>query len=391
VEAFFPLPPEELDMTAVATPAVEIHASPHDVPSVPPWFAERILLVRHFTQRGILEALSQQVHLGRGRAGTYDVIDVVAMLLGYARSSEPTRAAFFDRLEPFARPFMALFGRDQLPHRSTRSRFLADVDAACLEALRQQFNHDLAQHGVAGDLLGGLVDHQGHRLLVFDVDATRAAARQRALVTAAAFPQPHRRLSQVCAPGYLGRKRGAVVRTRTTVLQSHTQPWLGTFSGAGNGAYGAELDAACQVIGTYLHAKGLSPAQALRRLDGLYGPASPRARVQRAGLGFVTRGRDYQLLDHPNVRARLEQPPDVSVQHPETQVRRDLFDVGYITDWLAPVPDLALTCRVIVARQAAPERAAAVTTGKLLGECVYELVLTTAPAQCLQGDELVAV
>jgi hypothetical protein len=378
-------------MTACTTAPVDIHTSPHDVPTIPPWFAELILLVRHFTQRGILEAICQQVHLARGRAGTYEVIDFVAVLLGYALSSEPTLEAFFDRLQPFARPFMALFGRDQLPHRSTLSRFLADVDGACLDALRQQFDHDLCLHGVADELLGGLVDHQGHRLLVFDVDATRQAARQRALVTAPAFPPPRRRLAQVCAPGYLGRKRGEVVRTRTTVLQSHTQQWLGTFSGAGNGDYGAELDAACQVIGTYLHAKGLSPVQALLRLDGLYGTASPLARVQRAGLGFVTRGRDYHLLDHPNVRVRLEQPCDVSVQHPETQVCRDLFDVGYITDWLEPGPDLALTCRVIVARQTAPERADAVTTGKLLGPFVYELFLTTAPAQCLQANEVVDV
>ena len=77
------------------------------------------------------------------------------------------------------------------------------------------------------------------------------------------------------------------------------------------------------------------------------------------------------------------------MQHPATQVRRELFDVGSITDWLEPVPDLALTCRVIVARQAAPERAAAVTTGKLIGRFVYELVLTTAPVQCLGANEVV--
>jgi len=284
---------------------------------------------------------------------------------------------------------MALFGRDRLPHRSTLSRFLADIDLACLDALRQQFANDLGQHGLSGDLLGGLFDHQGHRLLVFDVDATRQAARQRALVTAPEFPAPRRRMATVCAPGYLGRKRGEVVRTRTTVLQAHTQQWLGTFSGAGNGAYGAELDAACGVIVTYLQAKGLTPAQALLRLDGLYGNASPLARVQRAGLGFVTRGRDYQLLDHPKVRARLAQPCDVSVQHAETQVRRDLFDAGYITDWLAPVPELALTCRVIVARQAAPLRIEDVTTGKLRDGFVYELFLTTAPVQCLRANEVV--
>src|SRR5919199_5017093 len=168
---------------APSSPApVDIHTSPQDVPAIPPWFAELTLLVRLFTQRGVLEAISQHVHLARGRAGTYDVIDFVAILLGYALSGEPTLETFFERLTPFARPFMALFGRDQVPHRSTLSRFLADVDLACLDALRQQFDHDLCAHGFAGDLLGGLIDHSGHHLLVFDVDATRQVARQRALI-----------------------------------------------------------------------------------------------------------------------------------------------------------------------------------------------------------------
>ncbi len=376
-------------MTTCSMAPVDIHTNPQDVPSIPPWFAELILLARHFTQRGILAAISEHVRLARGRAGHYDLIDFVAILLGYALSGEPTLETFFDRLRPFAAPFMALFGRDQLPHRSSLSRFLADVDAACLEALRQQFDHDLGQHGFAGDRLGGLFDHSGHRLLVFDIDGTRQAARQRALVTALSFPQPRRRLTSVCAPGYLGRKRGEVVRTRTTVLQAHTQQWLGTFSGAGNGDYATELEAACRVIVAYLQAKGLVPAQALLRLDALYGNASPLAHIQHAGLGFITRGRDYQLLDHPKVRSRLQHPCDVTLQHPETQVRRELFDVGYINDWLEPMPGLALTCRVVVARQIAPEHAEAVSSGKLIGSFVYELFLTTAPAQCLRANEIV--
>jgi hypothetical protein len=376
-------------MATVPAPLVEIHTSPADVPSIPAWFAELILLARHFTQRGTLAAVAEQVRLARGRAGHYDVIDFVAVLLGYALSGEPTIEAFCDRLRPFAGSFMALFGRDQLPHRSTLSRFLADVDGACLAALRQQFDHDLCAHGFTGDLLGGLVDRSGHRLLVFEIDGTRQVARQRALVSAAEFPAPRRRMAEVCAPGYRGRKRGEVVRTRTTVLQAHTHQWLGTFAGAGNGDDAAELDAACQVIVAYLKAKGLRPAQALVRLDALYGTASPLAHVQQAGLGFVTRGRDYQLLDHPTVCARLTLPYDARVQHPETQVQRDLFDVGYITDWLAPVPDLALTCRVIVARQPAPARTEAVTSGKLRDGFVYELFLTTVPVQCLHVTEVV--
>ena len=102
-------------MTTLPAPLVDIHTSPHDVPSTPSWFAEVILLARHFTQRGILAAVAENVRLARGRAGHYDVIDFVAVLLGYALSGEPTIEAFFDRLRPFADPFMALFGRDQLP------------------------------------------------------------------------------------------------------------------------------------------------------------------------------------------------------------------------------------------------------------------------------------
>jgi len=41
------------------------------------------------------------------------------VLIGYAVSGESTLLAFYERLAPFTEPFMALFGRNQLPHRST--------------------------------------------------------------------------------------------------------------------------------------------------------------------------------------------------------------------------------------------------------------------------------
>lgn len=375
-------------MSTLST-AVDMHSCPQEVPSVPAWFPEVVVLARHFAQRGLLEAINTEVRLARGRTGHYDVIDFVAILLGYAASGEPTLEAFFERLAPFAAPFMALFGRECPPHRSTLSRFLADVDAACLQALRQLFEQAVCQHGFTADTLGGLFDHHGHQLLVFDVDATRQVARQRPLTTRQDFPIPRRRMAAVCAPGYSGRKRGEVVRTRTTILQAHTQQWLGTFSGAGNGDYGAELECACHVIIAYLQAKGLSPAHALLRLDGLYGTASPLARIQHAGLGFLSRGRDYQLLDHPKVQARLQQPCNVLLKHDETNVQQEVFDVGYITNWLEPLPELPLRCRVIVTRHAAPARPAQVTVGKLRGAYVYEIFLTSSPAQRLRAADIV--
>lgn len=172
----------------------------------------------------------------------YAVIDFVAVLLGYAISDEHTLETFYERVQPFANAFMALFGRDHLPHRSTLSRFLAALDQATVEALRVRFLQDLlARPLVKEEQPGGLWDRQGTHSLVFDVDGTRQSARQRALPQTADLPPMQRRLREVCAPGYLGRKRGEIVRTRTTVLQAHTHQWMGTFSEAGNGDYRGEL------------------------------------------------------------------------------------------------------------------------------------------------------
>jgi hypothetical protein len=70
----------------------------------------------------------------------------MVVLIGYTVSSEPTLKAFYERLAPFAEPFMALFGRNQLPHRSTLSRFLAALDQSTVEALRTLFQKDLLSY-----------------------------------------------------------------------------------------------------------------------------------------------------------------------------------------------------------------------------------------------------
>jgi len=66
----------------------------------------------------------------------YPVIDFLAVLFGYAISGERTLEEFYQRLQPFAVPFMALFERERLPSRSALSRFLAALTEAPVEALR---------------------------------------------------------------------------------------------------------------------------------------------------------------------------------------------------------------------------------------------------------------
>ncbi len=212
-------------MNSIADTTVIIQTSPESVPATPPWLGEVALLIRHLDKQGVLEAISQQVRFARRRFGRYEVIDFVAVLLGYAVSSERTLETFYERLHPFAAAFMALFGRDRLPARSTLSRFLAALSPEPVEALRSLVLADLlARRLCTEEPPGGLFDRQGNYWLVFDVDGTREAARQRALPQTPDRPAAQRRLRPLCAPGYTGRKRGEVVRTRTVVSQANPLP-----------------------------------------------------------------------------------------------------------------------------------------------------------------------
>src|SRR6266700_1090493 len=299
-------------MSSIAPSAVSIQTSPRSIPSTPSWFGEVALITRHLTHLGLLGVIAQQVRFARRRFGQYDTIDFVAMLIGYTLSGETTLEIFYDRLGPFAAEYMALFGRNRLPHRCTLSRFLAAIDPSAVEALRTLFQQDLFARPLTqeDEHPGGLWDRGGERWRVFDVDGTRQAARQRALPHTSDLPATSRRLDTVCAPGYLGRKRGEVVRTRTTVLQTHTQQWMGTFGGAGNADYRGELLQAAGVIAAYQSNLGSPLDHAIVRLDGQYGNGAIIADLDQVGLGYVTRVKDYDLLDLPQIQARLAAPPD---------------------------------------------------------------------------------
>ena len=256
-------------MNSIADGAVRIQTSSESRPAMPCWFGEVTFIVGHLRQQGILSKISERVRFARRRFGRYDVIDFLAVLFGYAISGERTLEEFYESLQPFAVPFMALFERDRLPSRWALSRFLAALTEAPVEALRTVFLDDLLSRPLTPDKqTGGRVDRAGNTWIVFDIDGTREAARQRALPLTDELPPPFRRLDDVCAPGYRGRKRGEVVRTRTTVSQAHSYQWLGSFGNRGKGRYREELRKGLAAIGRYLTVHHLPQERTLLRLDG---------------------------------------------------------------------------------------------------------------------------
>jgi len=350
-------------------------------------FEEVVLMATHLRKHGVLSKISEGVRFARRRFGRYEVIDFLVVLFGYAISGERTLEAFYERLQPFAVPFMALFERDQLPARSTLSRFLAALTEAPVEALRTLFLDDLLSRPLSTDpndlndkQTGGLVDRAGNRWVVFDLDGTREAARQRALPQSEELPPALRRLDEVCAPGYRGRKRGQVVRTRTVISQAHSFQWLGSFGNRGNGRYRTELRQAHASITRYLTAYQLPQARTLLRLDGQYGTGTVLADL--AGFAYVTRGKEYTVLDHPLVQARLHLPADQFQQRPESQIVRSLYDCPEV-----PVGPEGVLCRVVVATHPASNKKSPV--GVTRSGVVYELFFTMLPQQAFTASDVV--
>ena len=331
--------------------------------------AEVAAFAQVLSHTGILHAIEDQVRFARGRFGQYDLIDFVIVLLGYAISGEATLQAFYERLCPFAEAFMALFGRKQLPHRSTLSRFLAALDETTVEALRTLFLQELLVR-TPFPSPGELCDRTEAVWLVMDVDGTRATARQRALPHGETLPVPHRRFDAVCAPGYTGRKRGEVVRTRTVVVQAHTHQFLATFGGPGNGDYRGELLRAMQVISSYATSLAFPLPRVLLRLDGLYGDGTVLLDVVAANLGVIARSRDYNLLDLEVVKQALAHPPAQVSTHPESGMSRALYDCPAV-----PLTPTGPSVRLVVASHAAAPSAPPV--GVQRDGSVYELFVTT--------------
>lgn len=329
-------------------PPVSLKATQDSQPVPPPWFAQATVLATWFWKTAVVLAIQKNILVPRGRSGRFTTTDLLLAVLLYAVSNEHSLKDFFIAATPWRTHLAGLWNREVQPSRSAFSRFLADVPDDAVASLRALFFQNLLQHGLQGPLIGGVSDRSGRRHIVFDVDGTRQAARQRSLVAGADYPPARRRFDTVCRPGYTGRKRGEVVRTRSVAQQAHSREWLGTWGAPGNGEGWADLVRAGVCIGDYMDHHSLPRSVAVVRLDGLYGHIPPVAGLQAQGLGYLTRCCDYAMLEDPLVKAAIAAGPVETFLQPDTGTLRELFDLPVIR-WHA-ADHSPIHTRMIVAR-----------------------------------------
>jgi hypothetical protein len=214
----------------------------------------------------------------------------------------------------------------------------------------------------------------------------------------------HRWDARSSPPTRLAKDRGSACAT--AALASAVCPWLhgaqarrnrsyphhrlagsypsvvGTFGNPGNGEYRAELRRAVAAIRDYLKAHHHPEERALLRLDGQYGTGAVLANL--AGLAYVLRGKDYQILKRAEIQARLKLPADQHLTHPESGMVRALYDCPDL-----PLGPEGVQCRVVVATH--PAGTVKNRIGVTRAGVVYELFLTNLPQSAFTAADVVAL
>ncbi len=90
---------------------ITIQIAPQSLPSTPSWMGEVAAFAQVLMHTGLLKTIQVELRFARARFGHYDLVDFVVVLIGSILSGEPTLFAFYERLAPWALPFMALFRR----------------------------------------------------------------------------------------------------------------------------------------------------------------------------------------------------------------------------------------------------------------------------------------
>lgn len=246
----------------------------------------------------------------------------------------------------------------------------------------------VCQFGLGDDDTGGLIDREGNRLWVFDVDGTREALLQRELPDQPDGQPAPRRRQTATAAGYTGRLRADRVMNRMVVQQSHTQEFLGSLPMPGNGHRGPLLLWAAQQVGRYADARQIPRARCLVRGDGEHGLLTQVEQIASQGEGFLVRCADYQLLDHPAVQAALAAGTTVEMIHPDSGMARHVFDAPEVV-WSSPKGGTR-TVRLVITRTTFPATKKHRVGHRIANE-VFELFVTDRPPSSLHAADIVAV
>jgi hypothetical protein len=117
----------------------DVEASASSQRIAPAWITEAIVLLRALWVRWLPLPLATCMPMKRGRAGKFEVLDFVLVLLTYAASGATTLKDLYAQAEPSAGVLAAAWQRVGWPSRSALSRVLRAISPTTLAPLRTLF------------------------------------------------------------------------------------------------------------------------------------------------------------------------------------------------------------------------------------------------------------
>lgn len=275
--------------------------------TLPRELASGALLLSELRSSGALNRIAEEFRVAR-KAGGFVGVDAVVFLFAFFASGWRLGGlrGFAEFHRPFATVLGALVGRARMMGQASLSRLLEVVTVQDARTLCQRLLRD---HVGALEVLRSPAvqasDARGARWHVFDFDPNREVYRRRDLARADERPVGARRTDALAAPGHRGRKRGEVVLTQGLLAHQGSGLWLDASVQVGNGDPRELLEGALEAAAACCDALGHPKSRALVRTDGEFRSVPSFTAATASGMAFVSRLSRYDLLDAPDVRARL--------------------------------------------------------------------------------------
>jgi hypothetical protein len=344
---------------------------------------------------GAIEQITDRLRIQR--EGGYVGVDLVLFVLFYLTARvDGGLKGFGEKVRSWRSRLGALGGRRKLPSPSSVSRILGATNDAHTQDLSEWLLFDAC--GAADVLSHPSVltrDARGNPWHTFDLDPTVTVLRQRAVAEGDDLPAAQRH-SDEASPGYPGRKRGDVQISRMTLQHAGSSLWLGAWVGSGNGDWRESSQAAILRVRSICDRLEHSAERALVRVDGAGGNVPLFTACQEAGVHYVTRWSQYEVLDDDEIRRHLNGSAWFAVASSGSGPSREATDLGWI--WAQPSDGTRRTdgsdyapvrTRLVVSRFRArnPDRKRG--AGALLEGWQYELYATDLPADAWPAPDLV--
>jgi hypothetical protein len=363
-------------------------AVPH--PELPPWVARFAVLMRVLLHRAETARALEQVRLVR-KPG-YSFIDELGFLVAFTCWNPHGSIKEFSRISHqngLGSILAGILGRDKWPGDSSISR--------CLKSTRQENIDQFRTHVLPLAQAGSefmtspwvlFRDSHGESWLVFDLDGTVRAFRQRGLPNGTGLPDPVRWTEQIAQPGYPGRKRGESQVSSYRLHQAGSNQWLGQGAVAGNPVMSEVVQEVSKWIVALCGSLGIPSRRVILRIDGAGGNSVCLKACQEAGFHTLVRWPYYHLLDSPQVREHLGQEVWSEVPDSESGPTRYAAELGTSPWSLGDQPPPTGT-RVVVSRFLSAQEGKKRGAGHLIGPAHYELFATDLTASDWPAEDLV--